>query len=34
MSGEELKEVKRFANNLKDIITIDPAQNKKKEGIR
>ena len=34
MSGEELKEVKRFANNLKDIITIHPAQNKKKEGIR
>ena len=34
MSGEELKEVKRFSNNLKDIITIHPAQNKKKEGIR
>lgn len=24
MSGDELKEVKRFANNLKDIITIHP----------
>ena len=32
MSGDELKEVKRFANNLKDIIPLRPVQSKRKKG--